>query len=324
MLTIAAITLRQLRALRAVAQHGSLTAAGRALGLTTPAIHNQIKLLEAEAGTALLRRDSDGAGSELTAAGMLLMDAAAQMDATLSQAMSRVDAIGKGFAGRVMFGVVSTGKYFAPRLVKMLNTIHPDIDIVLHVGNREDILREMERMRFDLVVMGRPPRDPDISDHLIGPHPHGIVAAPDHPLAGRSALSAADFAREVFICREEGSGTRILMTRYLDRINDGRPFKQVEMGTNETIKQAVIAGLGIAFLSLHTVADELRMGLLTTLNAPQLPIERFWFLVHSTRRPLQPAAATIAKTVLGLNGSFLPSIAAATARETAPSFDAPA
>ncbi|MFN7224994.1 MAG: LysR family transcriptional regulator [Paracoccaceae bacterium] len=301
-----AITLRQLRALAAVAQTGSLTGAGRILGLTTPAIHNQIKLLEAEAGTPLLRRDSDGAGSMLTTAGDMLMHACAEMDATLTQALSRVDAIGKGFAGRVVLAVVSTGKYFAPRLVKILRTMHPDIDIVLHVGNREEIIREMDRMRFDLVIMGRPPRDPDLAAQLIGPHPHGIVAAPDHPLAGRKALSAADLAQETFICREQGSGTRILMSRYLDRLGDGVPFRQVEMGSNETIKQAVIAGLGIAFLSLHTVADETRLGLLVTLQAPQLPIERNWFLVYSSRHAIQPAAQTLSTTIQKLNGSFLP------------------
>lgn len=301
-----AITLRQLRALGAVDQHGSLTGAGRALGLTTPAIHNQIKLLEAEVGTPLLRRDSDGAGSMLTAAGVLLRDASAEMDGTLAQALSRIDAIGKGFAGRVELAVVSTGKYFAPRLVKILRTLHPDIDIVLHVGNREEILRDMVRMRFDLIIMGRPPRDPEIVAQLIGPHPHGIVAAPDHRLCGRAALAAADFADETFICREQGSGTRILMTRYLDRLGDGIPFRQVEMGSNETIKQAVIAGLGIAFLSLHTVAEETRMGLLVSLKAPYLPVERNWFLVYSTRRPIQPAAQTLATTVQRLNGSFLP------------------
>lgn len=300
------ITLRQLRALAAVAQAGSLTGAGRTLGLTTPAIHNQIKLLEAWVGTPLLRRDSDAAGSALTEAGQLLVDAGAEMDATLTQALSRVDAIGKGFAGRVVLAVVSTGKYFAPRLVKILRTLHPDIDIVLHVGNREEIIRDMEHMRFDLVIMGRPPRDPAIAAQLIGPHPHGIVAAPDHPLAGRSALSAADFAQETFICREQGSGTRILMTRYLDRLGDGVPFRQVEMGSNETIKQAVVAGLGIAFLSLHTVADEIRLGMLISLQAPQLPIERSWFLVYSNRHTIQPAAQTLATTIQKLNGSFLP------------------
>lgn len=301
-----AVTLRQLRALAAIAKSGSMTAAGRALGLTTPAVHSQIKGLEATVGTSLLQRNSDGQGSFLTPAGQLLLEGAERMEAALSQALKRIAALKSGLSGRVDLGVVSTAKYFAPRLVKVLRSIHPDIEVVLHVGNREEIIRDLAQMRFDLTIMGRPPRDPPVSARPIGPHPHAIVAPANHPLAGRAALSAADLMPETFISREEGSGTRILMTRYLDRLGDGAPFALVEMGSNETIKQAVIAGLGIAFLSLHTVSDELRAGTLVTLDAPFLPIERHWFLVQNLDQVEQPAARQLAATILGLKGSFLP------------------
>lgn len=303
-----ALTLRQLRALSAVARLGTLTAAGRALGLTTPAIHAQIKALEEAVGTPLLQRANDAQGSGLTPAGAVLLEGAERAEAALAQSLTRIAAIKAGRAGRVVLGVVSTAKYFAPGLVKILRTLHPDIEVSLQVGNREDILRDLERMRFDLTIMGRPPRSPPVLARPIGPHPHGIVAPADHPLAHRAALSAADLEGETFFSREEGSGTRILMTRYLDRIADGRPFPLVEMGSNETIKQAVIAGLGLAFLSLHTVRDELASGSLVTLDAPQLPIERHWFLVQNIGQSEQPAAARLAETILGLKGSFLPKV----------------
>ena len=108
------------------------------------------------------------------------------------------------------------------------------------------------------------------------------------------------------ITREQGSGTRILMTRYLDGRAEGRVFDLVEMGSNETIKQAVMAGLGLAFLSLHTVMDELRAGRLVLVHAPGLPLVRHWFLVHPLHATLGPAAAAVQARIIALDGSFLP------------------
>jgi len=303
-----AVTLRQLRALSAVARLGSLTAAGKELGLTTPAIHSQIKTLEEAVGAPVLQRHADGSGSGLTQAGQILLEGAERVQVALSQSLGRIAAIQAGKEGRVVLGVVSTAKYFAPRLVQMLRRLHPGIDVSLVIGNREEILRDMALMRFDLTVMGRPPRHPPVEAQPIGPNPHGLIAPPDHPLVGQHALSAADLAAETFLSREEGSGTRILMTRYLDRLGDGAPFDLVEMGSNETIKQAVMAGLGIAFLSLHTVAGELRTGQLVTLDVPGLPIERHWFLIRPLGQTELPAARELGRTILALKGAFLPQV----------------
>lgn len=289
-----------------MARLGSLTAAGKDLGLTAPAIHSQIKTLEDAVGTAVLQRHADGSGSGLTQAGRALLEGAERIEVALSQSLGRIAAIRSGKQGRVVLGVVSTAKYFAPRLVQTLRQLHPEIEIALSVGNREEVLRDLALMRFDLTIMGRPPRLPPVDAQPIGPHPHGLIAAPGHRLDGQRALSAADLASETFLSREEGSGTRILMTRYLDRLGEGQVHELVEMGSNETIKQAVMAGLGIGFLSLHTVADELRAGALVRLDAPGLPVERHWFLVRHLEQPELPAARTLATTILNLKGSFLP------------------
>lgn len=303
-----AITLKQLRALSAVAKHGSITAAAQSLALTTPAVHSQIKALEDFLNVSLLHRAADSAGSKLTPEGLAMLEATVRMEVALSQAAGQMQALKSGRKGRVALGVVSTAKYFAPRLVKTLKTLLPDVEVVLNVGNRDSILTDLERLAVDLAIMGRPPRRPLVEASALGPHPHGIVAAPDHPLAKRRALSAADFSAETFISRESGSGTRILMTRYLDRLGDGQRFDLVEMQSNETIKQAVMAGLGIAFLSLHTVTQELRHGDLVPLHAPQLPIERQWFLVNPKEVALRPAAALVQQAILDLKGSYLPEI----------------
>jgi DNA-binding transcriptional LysR family regulator len=154
--------------------------------------------------------------------------------------------------------------------------------------------------------MGRPPRHPEVSATPIGPHPHGLIAPPGHRLAAAETVRIEDLFDETMITREQGSGTRILMTRYLDSQAEGRVFDLVEMGSNETIKQAVMAGLGLAFLSLHTVTEELRQGRLVVLNAPGLPLLRQWFLVHPLHATLSPAARAVQARILELDGSFLP------------------
>ena len=299
------ITLKQLRALRAVARGGSLTAAGQALGLTTPAIHTQIKGLEEAVQAKLLQRAADGAGSELTEAGWALLETARRIDDALSQAGANLAALARGQAGRVTLGVVSTAKYFAPRLVKALSLSNPDIEVALRVGNRAATIAGLERGAFDIAIMGRPPRRPAVMAEPLGLHPHSLVAPPDHPLAGQGLMLDTLF-EQVFLAREEGSGTRILMERWLDRVGDGRAYETLEMDSNETIKQAVMAGLGIAFLSLHTATDELTSGRLVEVTAPGLPIVRHWFMVRRDDEALRPVADRLWQAIAALRGSYLP------------------
>jgi LysR family transcriptional regulator, low CO2-responsive transcriptional regulator len=303
-----AVTMKQLRALAGVAETGSITAAAALLNLTPPAVHSQIKGLEEATGVSLVTRASDAAGSALTPAGREMLLAAHRIEATLSQALIRVAALGQGLEGRVTLGVVSTAKYFAPGLVKTLRMLHPGIEVVLRVGNREEILRDLSYQTLDLVVMGRPPREPLVLASAIGEHPHGLIAPADHRLAGKAALQGADLLGETFIAREEGSGTRALMRRYLDQLGEGTAFAEVEMNSNESIKQSVMAGLGIAVISLHTVVAELKRGDLVLLAGPRLPIMRQWFLVDPTRGGLTPAARRIHDAILALKGSFLPDV----------------
>ncbi|SIS73494.1 LysR family regulator CbbR [Phaeovulum vinaykumarii] len=305
-----ALTLKQIRALTAVAREGSLSAAGAALGLTTPAIHAQIKGLEAACGTRVLRRSAANGRSELTEAGMVVRAAAVKIDDALSQIASDLGALEKGRAGRVLLGVVSTAQYYAPRLMKQLQDSCPGIDVVLRIGNREAIIAGLERGAFDLAIMGRPPRRPAVVADLLGPHPHGIIAAPDHPLAGESYIGRDALLAQTFLAREDGSGTRILMGRWLDRVAPGRAVETIVMDGNEPIKQAVMAGLGVAFVSLHTVVEELGAGRLIQFSAPGLPVVRHWFLVRPDVEAPRPVALRLAEAIRALNGSFLPRIAA--------------
>ncbi len=304
-----AVTLRQLRAVSAVAETGSIAAAAERLGLTPPAVHAQIKNLEAALKVTLLQRNQTTSGSQPTWQAKPVLEAARRVEIALQLCVSQIASLNSGQSGRVALGVVSTAKYFAPRLISLLKRVAPSLDVVLYEANREGIITGLERLGLDLAIMGRPPRQPEVAATLIGPHPHGLIAPPDHPLVGQR-VRVEDLISEPMISREEGSGTRILMTRYFDTHAEGMSVNLTVMGSNETIKQAVMAGLGLAFLSLHTVTEELRHGRLVTLDAPGLPLVRQWFLVYPQGVPLSPAAAAIHDRIIAMAGSFLPELPA--------------
>ncbi|MBV0892580.1 LysR family transcriptional regulator [Paracoccus sp. Z118] len=291
MIRLDALTLKQLRAMAAIADSRSLTGAAAQLGLTIPAVHAQLAGLETALGGSAFDRAEGFAPSD---EGMILLAAARRIEVALGRASAEIEALRRGEMGRVTLGVVSTGKYFAPSLVRALMDAVPGAGIALKIGNRESTIEGLASGALDLAIMGRPPREPVVEAVPLGPHPHGIVLPRGHRLDGRREITAEDLADETFICREAGSGTRILMTRYLDRIGEGAEYQTVEMDSNETIKQAVIAGLGIAFLSLHTAVEELRSGRLRLLNAPGLPIQRTWYLVNLQRDRPSPLAQRLA------------------------------
>jgi molybdate transport repressor ModE-like protein len=300
-----AVTFKQLRALGAVAACGSITQAAEALGLTPPAVHTQLRLLEEKFASKLLHRSASG-GAQLTRQGQTVLSASQVIEATLASCAGHVRALNSGMEGLVVLGIVSTGKYFAPALVARLQAVYPKIEVQMKVGNRDSVVAWLQNGSIDMAIMGRPPRSPAVSSLPLGPHPHVLIAPPDHPLAGPGMVPPDALMNETFLAREEGSGTRILMVRYLDRVGQGTTYKIVEIGTNETIKQAVIAGLGIALISRHTVTEELRAGRLVELNIEGLPIVRQWFLLHRSDVELSAASQRVQRFIADQNGAFLP------------------
>lgn len=287
-----AITLKQLRALAAVVETGSITAAAEGLSLTPPAVHSQLKTLKESLGSEVLLRDGPS-GFKLTAEGRILLGAFLKTEAALTRALEDITALRRGVAGRVVLGVVSTGKYFAPGIVARLKRAHPDIHIQLVIGNRDEIIEGLDTEQLDIAIMGRPPRQPRVVDYPVGDHRHVLIASPENTLSQLATASHDDLLRQTFILREHGSGTRILSTRFLDRIGEGRLYDTVEMGSNETIKQAVIADLGVAIISAHTVIDELVSGRLAVVRADGLPITRQWYVLHRESLHLTGAMSTI-------------------------------
>ncbi|KQT88011.1 LysR family transcriptional regulator [Aurantimonas sp. Leaf443] len=281
------LTLRQLRSIQAVNQHGTVAAAARSLGLTAPAVTLQIKQLEDDFGLSLFDRTSEG--MRLTAAGSATLRAANAIETTLRALGDEVDAI-KGIRfGNIKLGVVSTAKYFAPRLIAAFKADHPDIEIKLLVGNRSDIIADLKSYKLDIALMGRPPTEFPVDATFFGDHPLVMIAAPDHPLAGRRDICKEALLKETIIIREPGSGTRMSLESFFVEFDDALSRRAVEMGSNETIKQAVMAGLGIAFISAHTIAFEVEMKRLAILDVKNMPIRRQWFAVSRQERMAAPA-----------------------------------
>ena len=300
-----AVTFKQLRALSAVAACGSITHAAHELGLTPPAVHTQLRQLEENFEAKLLHRGASG-GATLTRQGKAVLSATQSIEATLHACADRVQALNRGMEGLVVLGIVSTGKYFAPGLVAQLQKVYPKIEVQMKVGNRDSVVAWLQNGSIDMAVMGRPPRAPAVVSIPLGPHPHVMIAPPDHPLAGLDLVPPEDLIEETFLAREEGSGTRILMVRHLDRLGQGQTYTTVEMGSNETIKQAVIAGLGVALISRHTVTEELHSGRLVELKAEGLPILRQWFLIHRADTELSAAGQRVETFISEQHGAFLP------------------
>lgn len=300
-----AVTLKQLRALQAVAEHGSLTAAAEAIRLTPPAVHSQLRQLENSFNARLVERGPQG-GARLTRQGEAVLVGARAIETALEACADHVRAINEGMEGMVTLGVVATAKYFAPRLVADLQRAFPTIDVILRVGSRDWVVAALASASVDLAIMGRPPRVPEVQATVLGPHPHVLIARPDHPLVGQGRLAPERILAEPFLAREEGSGTRILMDRFLERLGRGRPARVFELESNETVKQAVMAGLGVALISRHTVVEELRAGRLAELEAEGLPLVRQWFLVHRADTALSAAGRRIHAYVVGRQGAFLP------------------
>ena len=284
------ITLRQLRYLAATVRTGSWAGAATELHLTPPAVATQLRLLEKIVGLPLLERGPGGLRP--TESGRTLLETGARLEAELATCEDALSTLRSAHTGHVALGAVSTAKYFAPHVLASFQNAHPDINVTLSVGNRYEILRRLENYEIDLAVMGRPPERLEAEQHVFGEHPYVIIAAPHHALVGSKQIPFAKMGEETFLIRESGSGTRL----HLDALfaaAEMTPKVGMEIVSNETIKQAVIAGLGVALISAHTISAELHDGRLAILDVVGLPIRRHWLVVRMSRRSVSPATQAL-------------------------------
>jgi DNA-binding transcriptional LysR family regulator len=282
------ISFRQLRVFLEVAQLGSVTRAAQALHLTPPAVSMQIKEIESQVGLQLF--DRSGRTLSLSTAGEYFVVHAKRLLAALRDAENAMGRFKRLEHGLLTVGMVSTAKYFVPRLLALFRADHPGIDVRLVVtANREALLARMETGDVDLSVMGRPPRELAARSEAFAAHPLVFVCPPGHELlrVGHPPVSA--LLPFPFIVREQGSGTRNAMESFFAE-HRFEPRITMEMGSNETIKQAVMAGMGVSFLSLHTIGLELKTGLMHIVDVEGTPVMRAWHVVHLQSKVLSPAA----------------------------------
>lgn len=284
-------TLRQLQIFSAIVRLGSFTKAGETLFVTQPSVSMQMKKLADTVGLPLFERV--GRQVRPTEAGMRLYATANKVFEAL-QDMDDWVADYQGLRrGRVRLAVITTAKYFAPELLGAFSREYPDIDISLKVSNRDRVIERVRNQEDDLYIFGQPDFDDlDVALHPFAPNPLVVVAGKDHPLVGRRNIPLAEVAREPFILREPGSGIRQATVATLTDAGL-RPQVRMELGSNEAIKHAAIAGLGLAVLSLHTLTLEGAAGPLRVLDVEGFPIRRQWWLVHGREATLSPAAAAL-------------------------------
>lgn len=295
-------TIRQLQIFTVAASHLSFARTAEQLHLTHAAISLQIKQLEEVAGAQLFERL--GKRVYLTEAGDILLVTARQVLQALDEAEDALAGLKGLKGGRVSVAVTSTSEYFAPGLLAEFRRAQPDVRVRLIVHNREEVNRLLLANQVDLAIMGRPPADLDAEAVSFAPHPFVFVAAADHPLAQRRSVPLEDLAAETMIVRESGSGTRSAMEGFL-RDNALTPTIGMEMGSNEAIKQAVVAGLGISFMSQHTLGLELTCGRLAVLKVKDTPVMRRWFIVRHKHKRLTPALGAFWEFVLAFAPDYL-------------------
>jgi DNA-binding transcriptional LysR family regulator len=294
-MTMQHVSLRQLRVFEAAALTRSFSKAAEVLHLTQPGVSMHIKELESHAGMPLFER----IGNKLfvTAAGEEMLVCAREIVRSLKDAEDAFDALKGMKRGRINLAVVSTAKYFVPQLLARFQKHHPLLEIRLAVNNRNSVIEQLVANEVDLAIMGRTPQSLDTIAEPFDENPHVIIAPPDHPLAARRRIAESAIARETFIVREPGSGTRLAMQQFFGERQ--LAFKVgMEMASNETIKQAVMAGMGISFLSRHTIELELQMRRLVILDVRGMPVIRLWHVAHLAKKRLSPTADAFRSFVL--------------------------
>jgi LysR family transcriptional regulator, low CO2-responsive transcriptional regulator len=294
-MSIQHVSLRQLRVFEAAASNRSFSKAAQLLHLTQPGVSMHIKELETSAGLPLFERI--GKKLHVTDAGQELLERVREILRALKDAEDALDGLKGLKRGRINLAVVSTAKYFAPRLLARFGKDFPELDIRLAVNNREEVIEQLIANEVDLAIMGRSPQSLDTIAEPFAQNPHVIIAAPGHPLAGQRRISIERVAKETFIVREPGSGTRLAMQQFFDERR--LTFRvAMEMASNETIKQAVMAGMGVSFISRHTIDLELQTERLAILDVSGTPVIRQWHLAHLAKKRLSPTAVAFKRFVL--------------------------
>jgi DNA-binding transcriptional LysR family regulator len=292
------ITLRQLRIFEAVAAYGSMSRAAVELNLTQPAVSMQMKQIEEQIGLPLI--EQVGRKLFLTEAGTELRAHAQRFQAQELELKAAMEHFRGLHRGLLRLAVVSTANYFLPSLIASLSQQHPGVQVSLQVSNRESVLAALADNRTDLAITGRPPESDELVAERFLDNPLVVIASPSHPLARTGSLTLQRLSEERLVLREPGSGTRATIERHFAEHGvDYLPG--CELNTNEAVKLAVQAGLGLGVVSAQAIELEIEAGRLTVLQVEGFPIMRGWHVVHRRGKRMSAVASEFRDLLLAQN-----------------------
>jgi len=288
--TLKQATLHQLKVFEAIAEYGSFTRAAEELFLTQPTVSQQIKQLTKAIGLPLF--EHVGKRLYLTDAGQEVLKVSRDISERFTQLeMTLADL--KGLKqGKLRLAATTTAKYFVPRLLGSFRQRYPGISISLQVTNQQKLLERLAENLDDLYFTGQPPDNLDIKPRPVIENPLVVIAPYNHPLAQEKNISLQRLVEEPFIMREPGSGTRLAVERFFAENRVEINNVEMEIGSNEAIKQAIAGGLGISVLSRHALALEGLNGPLVMLDVEGFPIQRYWYVVYPTGKQLSVVTRT--------------------------------
>ncbi|MDZ7584815.1 MAG: LysR family transcriptional regulator [Thiobacillus sp.] len=289
------LTLRQFRVFDAVARHLSFSRAAEELHLSQPAVSMQVRGIETILGMRLT--EQLGKKIFLTEAGREVLHASQAITARLDDLQANLAQLRSIDSGQLNLAATSTVNVIATDILARFRGRHPGVSVHLDVSNRAAVLDQLVGNRIDLAIMGQVPDGLGLDAIRFMDNPLVVIAPPDHPLVGQKNISMASLATESFLVREAGSGTRGAMERFFAA--RGLEIRSsMEMSSNEAIKQAVQAGLGLGILSLQTLEMELALKRLAVLEVEGFPIMRHWYIVHRADKRLSPVAQAFKEFVL--------------------------
>ena len=294
------ITFRQLRLFQALADTGSVSAAAKAMHVTQPTASMQLKEVTQAVGLPLY--EVIGRKIHLTDVGRELAATARSMTLAWESFEQGVDAV-KGLSrGKLRVAVVSTAKYFMPRLIGSFCKKHPAIDVALEILNRDGVVQRLRDNLDDLYIMSMPPTDIDLLDEVLMPNPIVVIAPVSDPLSRSARVPLKDLAGRRFILREPGSGTRMAADQHF-RKHRFHPDVRLELGSNEAVKESVAGGLGIGVVSRHALHGLDKENGVRVVDVQGFPLPSAWHMVHHAGQKLSPVALAFRQHVLAQSQS---------------------
>lgn len=299
------LTLRQIRIFLSASKFLSFSKAAADLNITGSAVSLQIKEMEGDIGVSLFNRKNNKITLSLAGEHFLLY--ANRVVDTLNEARTSMENFRGTEVGILKIGLVSTTRYFLPEMLVQFKKEYPNVQIKVAVKNREELIELLRDGEVDIAIMGKPPKHINANAEAFASHPHAFIISPLHSLAGKPNLPPHILNQVDVISREQGSGTRYIMEKYI--AEQGLALKMsMEMSGNETIKQAVMANLGVSLVSLHTVGREITNNQIAILDIKDTPIIRTWYSVTPNNRDTTQATEAFRQFIVSKGEGILNSM----------------